>query len=166
VTRPVGSHSSGTRNYPRLKLALCAIALVAAAGGCTSDSTPAAAPPPSAAAGSAPPFTEPAKYGFVLDRRCGAGPSEGTYRVAVSAGQVVTADRIDGRTAEGEEEIDVPTLRELLEMAQTATDDGGAVATTVDPADGHPTAVSIDVSDGSSADGKSCFTITDYAPAG
>jgi hypothetical protein len=151
----------------RLTLALCAIALVAAAAGCTAESPSAAATSstPSAVARSAPPWAEPAKYGFVLDRRCGAEPSQGTYRVAVAGGKVVTADRIDGRTAEGEEEIDVPTLRELLEMARTATDDGGAVSTTFDRADGHPTAVSIDVSDGST-DGKSCFTITDYAPGG
>ena len=84
----------------------------------------------------------------------------------MSGGQVVTADRIDGRAAVGEEEIDVPTLRELIEMAQTAADDGGQVSTTMDPKDGHPTVVSIDVSDDGSTDGKSCFTITDYAPAG
>ena len=153
----------------RLKLALCAIVLVAAAGGCTSGSpasTPASTGASAAVTGSPPPWTEPAKYGFVLDRQCGGQPSAGKYRVAVSGGQVVTADRIDGRAAEGEEEIDVPTLRELIEMAQTAADDGGQVSTTMDPKDGHPTVVSIDVSDDGSADGKSCFTITDYAPAG
>jgi hypothetical protein len=156
-----------TENHVRLTLALCAIALLAAAAGCTSEKPSAASSPtPSAVARSAPPWAEPPKYGFVLDRRCGAGPSQGTYRVAVAGGKVVTADRIDGRTAEGVEEIDVPTLRELLEMARTATDDGGAVSTTLDRADGHPTAVSIDVSDGGSTDGKSCFTITDYAPGG
>ena len=149
----------------RLELALCAIALAATTGGCTADSPHASAPAPSAATGSPPPFAEPAKYGFVLDRRCATGPSEGRYQVTVSGGQVVTADRIDGRTATGEEEIDVPTLRQLLDMAQTATDDGGKVSTTLDRADGHPTAVTIDVSDGSSTGGKSCFTITDYAPA-
>jgi hypothetical protein len=153
----------------RLKLALCAIALVAAVGGCTSgpaDSPPGSTAASAAVAGSPPPWTEPARYGFVLDRQCGGQPSEGKYRVAVSGGQVVTADRIDGRAAEGEEEIDVPTLRELIEMAQTAADDGGQVSSTMDPKDGHPTVVSIDVSDDGSPDGKSCFTITDYAPAG
>jgi len=149
----------------RLKLALCAIALVAAVGGCTSGS-PDSTPTSAAVTGSPPPWTEPAKYGFVLDRQCGGQPSEGKYRVAVSGGQVVTADRIDGRAAEGEEEIDVPTLRELIEMARTAADDGGEVSTTMDPKDGHPTVVSIDVSDDGSTDGRSCFTITDYAPAG
>jgi len=149
----------------RLKLVLCALALVAAVSGCTSGS-PDSAPPASTAAsaaatGSPPPWTEPAKYGFVLNRQCGSGASQGKYRVAVAGGQVVTADRIDGKTAEGQEEIDVPTLGKLLDMAQTAADDGGRVSTTKDPKDGHPTAVSIDVSAGE----PTCFTITDYAPA-
>jgi Family of unknown function (DUF6174) len=152
----------------RFKLALCAIAVVAAVGGCTSaspDRPPASAPATAAVVGSPPPWTEPAKYGFVLDRQCGGGPSGGRYQVVVSGSQVVTADRIDGKTAEGEEEIEVPTLGELLEMAQTAVDDGGQVSTTMDPKDGHPTVVSIDVSDDGSTEGKSCFTITEYAPA-
>jgi thiamine biosynthesis lipoprotein ApbE len=153
----------------RLGLGLCAIALTAAAG-CTSgpaDSPASTASTPSAAVvASPPPWTEPAKYGYVLDRQCGGGPSEGKYQVTVAAGKVVKADRIDGRAAEGEEEIDVPSLRELLDMAQTAADDGGEVKTTVDPKDGHPASVSIDVSDDSTTDGRSCFTITNYAPAG
>lgn len=150
----------------RLELALCAVALVAAVGGCTSAgprATPASSP--ASAAGSAPAWTEPAKYGFVLDRQCSGGPSLGRYRVAVADGQVVTADRIDGKTAMGEEEIEVPTLRGLLDMAQTAIDDGGQVATTVDPVDGHPTVVSIDVSEEGAPGDAACFAITDYAPA-
>lgn len=148
----------------RLTPAICALVLVAtAAAGCTSSSptSPAPASPKASAAGSAPAWTEPPKYGFVLDRKCGDGPSEGRYRVAVQNGAVVTADRIDGKTAEGEEEIEVPSLSGLLELARTAADDGGAVSTTLDPKDGHPTAVAIDLS---GAD-KSCFTITEYAPA-
>jgi hypothetical protein len=148
----------------RFKLALCAAALLAAVSGCTSPSSHAAPPPPSSApSGSAPPWTEPARYGFVLDRRCGGSPSQGRYRVTVVGGLVVTADRLDGRTAEGQEEIDVPSLRELLDLAQTAADDGGTVSTTADPSDGHPTAVSIDVSD--EGTDPTCFEITDYAPA-
>jgi hypothetical protein len=165
----------------RVRLALCGVALVATVSGCTSS--PAASPTPAASGGtpaggaaagvapggSAPAWTEPAKYGFVLDRQCGSGPSLGRYRVAVAGGQVVTADRIDGKTAAGEEEIDVPTLREMLDLAQTAADDGGEVSTTVDPADGHPITVSIDVSDGGTDGetdgGRSCFTVSDYAPA-
>jgi hypothetical protein len=148
------------------RLAGFALVVSLAVGGCTSaDPTP--WPPTSAAApaGSAPAWTEPAKYGFVVDRKCGDGPSEGRYRVAVEGGRVVTADRIDGRTAEGAEEIEVPTLRELLDMAQTATDDGAQVTTSLDRTDGHPTAVSIDVSDGAAGQDQACFLITDYQPA-
>jgi hypothetical protein len=107
-------------------------------------------------------WTEPAKYGFVLDRKCGTGPSDGRYRVSVANGQVVTADRIDGKTASGEEEIDVPTLGELMDMAQTATDDGARVTTELDRSDGHPVAVSIDVSDDGTNTPPSCFAISEY----
>jgi hypothetical protein len=136
------------------------LAAVLAGGGCTSGN----ATPPDAApsvVASAPAWTEPARYSFVADRRCGTGPSDGRYRVTVAGGQVTAADRIDGRTASGEEEIDVPTLKQLIDMAGTATDDGAKVTTEFDRADGHPTAVTIDNSDGNPA----CFVISDYQPA-
>ena len=150
----------------RLRLAVCGAAMLALLSACTSTSP---APAPTAAASevvaaSAPPWTEPAKYGFVLERQCNRGPSMGRYQVTVENGQVVRADRIDGRTAAGEEEIDVPTLAELLNLAQTAADDGGEVSTKYDATDGHPLAVSFNVSD-QGADGSSCFTITEYKPA-
>jgi hypothetical protein len=140
------------------KLALVAVAVLALVGGCTSSQAP--TPAPATVAASPPTWTEPPKYGFVLDRQCPDGPPEGRYRVTVANGKVVTADRIDGKTAEGEEEIDVPSLSGLLEIARTAADDGGAVSTTVDPKDGHPTKVKLSVS----ADGPTCFRISDYAP--
>ena len=135
------------------------LALLVAAGGCTASGKP-------AATASAPEWHEPATYGFVLDRRCGTGPSDGRYRVAVAGGKVVTADRIDGRNASGEEEIDVPTLEDLLDMARSATDDGAKVTTELDRADGHPVAVSIDVSDDSATAAPACFVISDYRPGG
>jgi Family of unknown function (DUF6174) len=152
----------------RLRLVVGGLVLLGLVSGCTAKS---ATPAPSAAASasevaaaSAPPWTEPAKYGFVLDRQCNRGPSMGRYRVAVENGQVVKADRIDGRTAEGEEEIEVPSLAQLLDLAQTAADDGGEVTTKFDAADGHPVAVSFNVSD-QDADGAACFTVSDYQPA-
>jgi Family of unknown function (DUF6174) len=150
----------------RFMLAVYGIAVVTLAGGCTS--APEASPRPSApatGAASPPPWTEPAKYGFVVERRCGGGPSMGRYRVSVQNGEVVRSDRIDGKTAQGEEEIGVPSLSELLQLAQTAADDGGTVSTTMDPADGHPTAVSFDVSDDGRGGAEACFTISEYAPA-
>jgi hypothetical protein len=150
----------------RLKPVTGVVVLLALIGGCTSSpagksASPAADAAPATVTGSPPAWTEPAKYGFVVDRQCAGGPSLGRYRVSVENGAVVKADRIDGRTAEGEEEIEVPSLGGLLDLARTAADDGGAVSSTVDPKDGHPTAVSIDLS----ADGPSCFAITDYVPA-
>lgn len=151
----------------RRKLALCGVALVLSVGACTSshaDPSPAGSTsggPGSTGAVSPPAWSEPAKYGFVLERRCDPGPSQGKYRVAVENGKVVTADRIDGKTAVGGEEIEVPTLSGLLDLAQTAADDGGEVSTTRDPVDGHPTAVSFKVSD-EGADGASCFIVSDY----
>jgi hypothetical protein len=117
-----------------------------------------------AVAASAPPWTEPAKYRFVLERQCNRGPSMGRYRVTVENGKVVQADRIDGRTAAGEEEIDVPSLGELLDLARTAADDGGEVTTKFDAADGHPIVVSFNVSD-QGVDGASCFLVSEYRPA-
>src|SRR4029453_12854430 len=124
------------------KLALFAVMLVAVVGGCTVSPDP----PPGGAALPAG-GNEPAQHGVGLGRACAGGPSQGRYRVAVEKGTVVTADRIDGKTAQGEEEIDVPSLQGLLDMAQTAPDDGAQGTTTLDPGDGHPTSVSIDVSD-------------------
>ena len=115
-------------------------------------------------AGTPPSWTPPERYAFTLQRQCGGGPSLGRYRVTVADGQVVTADRIDGKTAQGEEEIEVPTLDGLLTLARTAADDGGAVSTTLDPKDGHPTAVTFDTSNDGQNEGQACFQVTDYAP--
>ena len=150
----------------RLKLALCGVALVLSISACTSshaDSHSGASATAGASGAASPPaWTEPAKYGFVLERQCNRGPSMGRYRVAVENGKVVTAERIDGKTAVGEEEIEVPSLSGLLDLAQTAADDGGEVTTSRDPVDGHPTAVSFNVSD-EGTDGASCFLVSDYA---
>jgi hypothetical protein len=143
--------------------ALCGIALVAALAGCT-DEKPATAPPTFVTPASAPAWSEPADYAFVVDRQCAGGPSLGRYRVTVTAREVAGVERIDGRTASGEEEIEVPTLSGILELAQTAADDGGAMTVKADPADGHPVQVSFDVSDAGEQDGATCFLISDYAP--
>jgi hypothetical protein len=147
----------------RYARALCGIALVAALAGCTDDE-PAAAPPTSVAPASVPAWTEPADYAFVADRQCEGGPSLGRYRVTVTGGEVAAVERIDGRTASGEEEIEVPTLTGILELARTAADDGGSMTVKADPADGHPVQVAFDVSEAGEAEGATCFLISDYAP--
>jgi hypothetical protein len=108
--------------------------------------------------GSPPAWTEPAAYRFVADRKCGEGPSLGRYRVTVQDGEVASTERIDGRTAAGEEEIQVPTLGELKDLAATAAEDGAEASISLDPADGHPAEIRI------TRDTEECFVITEYAP--
>ena len=167
----------------RLTWALGAIVL---AGGCTSPAaskptwgSASSAPPAVTVAGSAPPYTEPASYGFVLTRGCDDAKPLGRYRVTVRNRAVAKSERVDATVVEpsssadvdlgpaagdGEEEIEVPTLGELATMAQTAADDGGAVTRSFDATDGHPVKVTINVSDDGAAGATECFAIADYAP--
>ena len=152
-------------------LTVCGVMVLVAVSGCTSSAEEPGTSAPSASvstAGSPPPWTEPADYGFVVERKCDSGPSLGIYRVAVQDHAVAGVSRIDGKTASGEEEIEVPSLGGLLEVAQTAADDGGAMTVKTDPADGHPVAISFDVSDGTDpaagGEGATCFLISEYAP--
>lgn len=142
---------------------LCGIALVAAVAACTDDS-PVASPPGPSTAASTPVWHEPLNYAYVVDRRCGTGPSEGVYRVTVAGNAVTDIERIDGKAASGEEEIELPTLGGLLDLAQTAADDGGEMTTSADPGDGHPVAITFDVSAGAGT--PTCFVITEYAARG
>ena len=147
---------------------LAAAAVVALLAGCTPSPEPSPAPPSagsasSAAPASAPAWVEPANYTFVADRRCPGGESLGTYRVLVTGGAVSSSERIDGKTATGEEEIQVPTLGELLELADTAVQDGADATTALDPVDGHPVEVTINRAEEATG-GADCFRITGYAP--
>ncbi|WP_433302946.1 hypothetical protein ACQP2F_10630 [Actinoplanes sp. CA-030573] len=173
----------------RLGLVVGGIALVAVVGGCTSKSasptwngsSASAAPAPAVASGgSAPPFSEPASYTYTLIRGCDESSPLGRYQVTVQAGAVTGFERIGSSqqpaSAEASagvdlgpiagqdgEEIEVPTLGELREMAQTAADDGGEVSTTYDARDGHPLKVVINVSD-EGPSGAECFTVAGYQP--
>jgi hypothetical protein len=163
----------------------CGLAVggLALAAGCTSDpAEPAWSGPsgkgPSGSASSAgapaPEFREPVSYAYVLARGCGT--PLGRYRTTVRNGAVVTAERLDAvvpaspgnpavdpgpATGQDGEEIEVPALGELLEMARTAAEDGAEVNTTLDAADGHPVKVEITVPE----EDAECFTVSDYAPA-
>ncbi|BCY06782.1 hypothetical protein [Actinoplanes sp. L3-i22] len=169
----------------RFERALCALALVGAVAGCSSSSDdakitdPGASAPASAGApvvaGSAPAWTEPASYSFVLTRGCDAAKPVGKYQATVQGGKIANYGRVGGSTAapdpsadvdlgpvtgdEGEE-IEVPTLAELVEMAQTSAEDGGQVSTEYDSGDGHPVKVSINVT--GEADGTECWIVSDY----
>jgi hypothetical protein len=166
----------------RLGLALGGVTLVALVGGCSSHSdTPTwkGASPAPVVTGSAPPFTEPAGYSFTLAHGCDDAAPLGRYKVTVRSGAVTAAQRIGAAppstaassdadlgpvTGQDGEEIDVPTLTGLRDMAQTATDDGGEVTTVYDGTDGHPVKVVINVSD-QGPSGADCWTVSDYAPA-
>jgi hypothetical protein len=166
----------------RLGLALGGIALVAVVGGCTSKSaTPtwngaSASAAPAVSAASAPPFTEPASYTYTLVRGCDDASPLGRYQVTVQSGAVAKSERVGAAaqpssveasadvdlgpiTGQDGEEIEVPTLGELREMAETAAEDGAEVTTTYDTKDGHPLKVAID-----NGDAPECFTVTDYRP--
>ncbi|BCJ50884.1 hypothetical protein Asp14428_23590 [Actinoplanes sp. NBRC 14428] len=145
-------------------LPLAGALLLLLAGGCTSSSPDRNPQPGPSTVASPPTWTEPSDYTFVLERRCEGKSSLGTYRVTVTNRKVSAADRIDGRKIIGEEEIEVPTLAGLLQLADTAAEDGGRTSTRADPLDGHPLEVAFDVSEtGDNAD-NTCFHITDYTP--
>jgi hypothetical protein len=137
------------------------VVLLALAAGCTSSADE-DKPAPVVSAGSPPPWTEPANYTYTVERKCDGKESLGVYRVTVAGGEVSKIDRTDGRTATGEEEIELPTLGGLVELARTAADDGGRMTTSADPADGHPVAVAFDVSDAGDNEDNTCFVISDY----
>jgi hypothetical protein len=163
----------------RVERALGALLLVGLASGCTSSdpeekpsfTDPSVAP---SVAASAPAWTEPAAYSYALAFGCDESAPFGRYQVTVSGGAVTKSERVGGSalpsasaavdlgpvTGQEGEEIEVPTLGQLTEMARTATEDGAEVNTTLDTADGHPVKVTINVTD--TPDGAQCWTISDY----
>ncbi|MEU8659664.1 hypothetical protein [Actinoplanes philippinensis] len=163
----------------RVERALCALMVVGLVGGCTSsgDDKPKIEDPSPAVAASAPPWTEPAAYSFTLTRGCESTPV-GEYRATVKDGVLSAAERVGaaavvpsasaevdlGPVTEGQqgEEIDVPTLGELVAMAETAGEDGAEVATKYDTTDGHPVQVKINVEGDPAA--AECWNVTEYKP--
>jgi hypothetical protein len=167
----------------RVERALCALILVGLVGGCTSDGDKPAIQDPSAAAtgaaaagGSAPAWTEPASYSFALSRGCEEAAPVGRYQATVANGKIVTSERIGalsavpsssaevdlGPATEGQqgEEIEVPTLAELVAMAKTAEEDGAEVSTEFHAGDGHPVKVKINVGDDPLQ--AECWNVSEY----
>ena len=66
-------------------------------------------------------------------------------------------------TGQDGEEIEVPTLKGLLGLVQTAADDGGEITESFDATDGHPVKVTFNVAGGASPGGAECFTVSDHA---
>ncbi|GLY02058.1 MULTISPECIES: hypothetical protein [Actinoplanes] len=163
----------------RFALSLSAVVLVGLAGGCTSSDESPETPAPSTAA-SPPAWSEPAAYSFVLSRGCDEKAPIGRYQATVADGVITAATPVGGAApvpsasassseedlgpANGQEgeEIEVPTLAELVVMAETAKEDGAEVTTVQDGTDGHPVSVSINVTD--TVDGAECWFVSDYKP--
>ena len=115
----------------------------------------------------------PSGYRFTVDSSCGYRPFYGVYRVTVRGGEAIAADYdhpLTGATvAVTPEELQswVPTLDDMLDEARGATGDpeAGSIEVVSDPADGHPTKVSVDHIK-SAIDDESCYVVTDYEPGG
>jgi hypothetical protein len=150
------------------------VLLVAAVGGCTHSSSPSPSSSssfvePVRTVASAPPWTEPSAYAYVLTRGCSSALAR--YQVTVRDGAVANYRRLDraeaspsastdvdlGPVGDDGEEIEVPTLKGLLAIVRTAADDGGQVTQSFDATDGHPVKVTFDT-----GGGAECFSVTGY----
>jgi hypothetical protein len=128
------------------------------------------APPPAPAEGisdSVGAWAEPAAYAFTMDAGCGFRVLNGPFRVIVRDSEAVDfADLDEPASKVTIANADVPTLGDMLDRVAEAREGPGAVVRfETDPADGHPTSVSIDWLV-SAVDDEECYEITDYAPGG
>jgi Family of unknown function (DUF6174) len=110
-------------------------------------------------------WREPGSYAFTLESACGERDLIGTFRLTVLDGMVTAAE---GRDEPGRRLVArrmphlMPTLVGLLNEARQAQRDGAdVVETQVDPADGHPTKITIDA-DRDAMDDEACYTISDF----
>jgi hypothetical protein len=162
------------------RLAAVLLPGVVALGGCAAAGG-AAAPAPSSvgtsvvgtsAAGTSPGWVEPHDYSFAVTSSCGERAFLGDYRVTVVRGAIASAawrDPGDGRWTAVEEALlaEVPSLGEMVADARAASGDpaAGEVLVESDPADGHPTEISVDpIAD--AIDDEFCYVVTDYRPGG
>jgi hypothetical protein len=109
-------------------------------------------------------WQEPASYSYVLQSSCGERPLLGRFRITVRNGEVVKAEGVgeaDQRSM-GSTELSPPTLGELLdELAEARSNGAYEAKLTTDPADGHPTGVTIDpIKD--AIDDEACYAISYY----
>jgi hypothetical protein len=112
----------------------------------------------------APAWQEPSHYSYVLESRCGERLLIGRFRITVDGGKVTKAEGLDEpgqRALQGKSESP-PTLGQLVEQLRAARRaDAHKAELTTDPADGHPTAITIDPIK-NAVDDESCYTITEY----
>ena len=142
----------------RVKTVLPAILLLTLTGGCAGAEVNVMEAPP-------PTWTAPAKYGFTLGSQCGERALIGRFQVTVENDKVVRTAGLDdaSRRALMLRIADlVPTLSQLEAQAETARRDGADVVEIVrDPADAHPTKITIDW-ERNAIDDEACYTIEDY----
>lgn len=116
-------------------------------------------PPPDAA------WQEPAAYAFTMQASCGFRVLNGRFRVDVRDGEVVEYARLDaaGGNPNPLENADMPTLGDMFDRVAEAREKLGTdVSLETDPADGHPTSVSIDWIV-TAIDDEECYEVTEYA---
>jgi hypothetical protein len=110
-------------------------------------------------------WKEPDSYAFTLESTCGERDLIGTFRLTVVDGMVTAAEGRDEpgtRLLRQREPHQLPTLVGLVNEARQAQRDGAdVVETQVDPADRHPTKISIDY-DREAMDDEACYTISDF----
>ena len=107
-------------------------------------------------------WLEPSTYSYVLDSRCGERSLLGRFAIDIRRGDVTAARALDSAatrmiTLLGDDPI--PTLGELIVEAQVAREGGARVEVLVDPADGHPTSITLDWG---GDDAQACYSISDY----
>jgi hypothetical protein len=151
----------------RVRNILCAAAVLALTGCANQTAVSPGAPAPAAPApATTPAWVEPSAYQFTLTSSCGERALIGKYQVTVTAGLVtknVGLDDAAKRSLMLRLARLVPTLGQLKAEADTATKEGAdKVTVVVDPADGHPTSISIDPR-ANAIDDESCYTISDYS---
>lgn len=159
--------AAGGRNGPPRVGAIVLLAALGGLSGCVDRPTtpPTTAGKPPRAPGSAPAWSEPASYSYVLESSCGEPALIGRFAIAVSAGRVTAVQGLDEsarRAAQIRDAELVPTLGELVMEADTAREDGAdEVHTEMDPTDGHPTVIRID-RDRNAVDDEACYAISTY----
>lgn len=114
-----------------------------------------------------PAFTEPDRYSFVFEARCGFRVLHGQFRAFVENGQTYRYESLD-QDAEFYDRPpeEIPTLGQMMERAAQAVASAESTARVVtDPVDGHPVEVEIDwIIMG--IDDEECYDISEYMPEG
>jgi hypothetical protein len=139
----------------RLKNILCCVAVATLLGGCANR---ALAEENQVSAAAPVDWAEPSAYKFTLTSSCGERDLRGSFKSTVKDGLVVQSEGLDAPARKAlmlRLSRLVPTLGQLEAQAQTARTGTGDVVIKTDPADGHPTSITIGTDE--------CYQISDYS---